>query len=110
MSNPEPDNDSGVRYEPGETPPPLLSIGLGFQATALILANIVLVSTIVMRAAGETDLYLSWAVWASVMICGLATDIAGNQNWWVRRRLFPPHGWRSCIHRDQHYRVRRRWS
>ena len=75
MSNTEPDNNSGVRYEPGETPPPLLSIGLGFQATALILANIVLVSTIVMRAAGETDLYLSWAVWASVIICGLATAL-----------------------------------
>ena len=75
MSNTEPDNNAGVRYEPGETPPPLLSIGLGFQATALILANIVLVSTIVMRAAGETDLYLSWAVWAAVIICGLATAL-----------------------------------
>ena len=75
MSNIEPDNNSGVRYEPGEAPPPLLSIGLGFQATALILANIVLVCTIVMRAAGETDLYLSWAVWASVIICGLTTAL-----------------------------------
>ena len=28
-----------------------------------------------MRAAGETDLYLSWAVWAAVMICGLTTAL-----------------------------------
>ena len=52
-----------------------LSIGLSLQAALLILANVILVPTIVMRAAGETDSYLAWAVWTSVIICGLATAL-----------------------------------
>ena len=69
------EKDSTIRYEADETPPILISIGLSLQAVLLILANVILVPTIVMRAAGETDSYLEWAVWTSVIICGLATAL-----------------------------------
>ena len=64
---------SGVRYQPDERPPAALAVGLGLQVAVLTLAGIILVPTIVMRAAGASEGYLSWAVFASVAICGMAT-------------------------------------
>ena len=39
----------------------------------LTIAAIILVPTIVMRAAGASEAYLSWAVFATVAICGVTT-------------------------------------
>ena len=64
---------SGVRYQPDERPPAALAVGLGVQIAVLTLAAIILVPTIVMRAAGASEGYLSWAVFASVAICGVTT-------------------------------------
>ena len=64
---------SGIRYQPHERPPAALTVGLGLQIAVLTLAAIILVPTIVMRAAGASEGYLSWAVFASVAICGVAT-------------------------------------
>ena len=63
----------GIRYQPDERPPAALALGLGFQIAVLTLAAIILVPTIVMRAAGASEGYLSWAVFASVAICGVTT-------------------------------------
>ncbi len=67
------DNRSGVRYQPDEKPPPALALGVGLQLAVLNIAAIVLIPIVVMRAAGVGEDYLSWAVLASVTVCGLAT-------------------------------------
>jgi len=67
------DGGSGVRYEPGEKPPTPLTLGVGLQLAVLNIAAIVLIPLVVMRAAGVGEAYLSWAVLASVTVCGVAT-------------------------------------
>ena len=62
-----------LRYEPDEKPPQALSFGLGFQHAALCIAGVVLTPVIVIRAAGEGEPYLSWAVFAALAVSGLTT-------------------------------------
>ena len=65
----------GLRYQADETLPPALAIGLGLQLAVLIVAFPILIPTVVMRAAGTTDSYLSWAVFASVAVSGATTAL-----------------------------------
>ena len=67
------DSRSTVRYQPDENPPRALSFGLGLQLAILAIAGIVLTPAIVVRAAGGTEEYLSWAVFAAVLISGAST-------------------------------------
>ena len=67
------DDRSGVRYQPDEKPPPALALGVGLQLAVLNIAAIMLIPMVVMRAAGMSEAYLSWAVLASVTVCGLTT-------------------------------------
>ncbi|MDE0513351.1 MAG: hypothetical protein OXI88_16365, partial [Gammaproteobacteria bacterium] len=60
-------------YQPDENPPLALVISLGLQLAGLNIAAVVLVPTVIVRAAGETEAYLSWAVLTAVMICGMTT-------------------------------------
>ena len=62
-----------VRYEPEEQPPPALALGLGFQFAMLTVAGIVLTPAIVVRAAGGSEDYLSWAAFAALAISGVTT-------------------------------------
>ena len=64
-----------VRYEPDERPPNLLSLGLGLQYAMLAAPGIVLTPTLLIRAAGGSDDYLSWAVWAALVISGITTAV-----------------------------------
>ena len=64
---------STVRYQPDENPPRALSFGLGLQLAILAIAGIVLTPAIVVRAAGGSEEYLSWAVFAAVLISGAST-------------------------------------
>ena len=64
-----------IRYEPNERPPHLLSFGLGFQYALLVLAGIVLTPAIVIRAANQSEAYLSWAIFAALVICGVTTAL-----------------------------------
>ena len=63
----------GVRYEPPEKPPHLLSLGLGLQLVMLNISGIVLIPKIIIEAAGAGETYLSWAVFAGLCVCGLIT-------------------------------------
>ena len=65
----------GLRYQADERLPPALTIGLGLQLAVLIVAFPILIPTVVMRAAGTTDAYLSWAVFASVAVSGATTAL-----------------------------------
>ena len=64
-----------IRYEPGDPCPPLVTLGVAFQGVVLILANTVLMVTIIVRAAGEGELYLAWAVFAALAIAGITTAL-----------------------------------
>ena len=65
-------NDN-VRYEPDENPPALLSIGAGVQAAMIIVAPVVLTVVIVARIAEQPDSYISWGVFAALIVSGVTT-------------------------------------
>ena len=64
-----------IRYEPDDPCPPLVTAGVAFQGVVLILANTVLMVTIIVRAAGEGEAYLGWAVFAALVIAGVTTAL-----------------------------------
>ena len=66
-------SQSGVRYEPDDKPPTLLVAGLGLQLAILTIAGIAITPVIVIKAAGGSETYMLWAVFASVMISGIST-------------------------------------
>ena len=65
--------DENVRYEPHENPPPLIAAGAGLQAAMIIVAPVVLTVVIVARIADQPESYLSWAVFAALLISGITT-------------------------------------
>ena len=68
----EPKNRN-IRYEPHENPPRLLTIGAGAPAAAIIVAPIVLTVVIVSRIADQPDDYITWAVFAALLVSGATT-------------------------------------
>ena len=62
-----------VRYEPEDKPPPLIALGAGAQAAMLIVAPVVLTVVIVVRIADASDSYLTWGVFAAMVVCGIST-------------------------------------
>ncbi len=67
------DRHGGVRYEPNERPPIGLTAGLGLQLAVLCIAGIAITPVIVVRAAGGAESYLTWAVFAAVLVSGIST-------------------------------------
>ena len=73
MSHAPSGDASPVRYEPPDKPPHLLSFGMAAQFVTVTIAGIVLTPLIVIRAADQSDSYLSWAVFAALLVAGLTT-------------------------------------
>ena len=73
MTTDDSDRHTGVRYQPDERPPAALTVALGLQLAILCIAGIVLTPSIVVQAAGGTEAYLSWAVFAAVAVSGATT-------------------------------------
>ena len=69
--------NSNIRYEPDDNPPIAVTIGAGFQGAMIIVAPVVLTVVIVVRVAEQADDYLTWAVFAALLICGITTIIQG---------------------------------
>ena len=65
--------ESHIRYEPDEIPPPLVAIGAGLQAAVLIVTPVVLTVVIVARLANVSEDYVTWGVFAAMIISGLTT-------------------------------------
>lgn len=65
----------GVRFEPGERPPLPVAAGLGLQIAVTPLFVAILVPTVAFRAAGADDGLLTWAVFVSVLVCGLTAAL-----------------------------------
>ena len=64
---------SGAGHHPDEKIRPVLAAGLGLQLTGLAIPGIVLLPTVVFRAAGQAEPLMLWAVCASVIVCGVIT-------------------------------------
>ena len=79
MSGNDSKRETGLRYQADDSLPVPLAVGLGLQLTALVIAIPILVPTLVMRAAGASQAQLSWAVFAAVAICGVATMLQARR-------------------------------
>ncbi|MCY4544207.1 MAG: hypothetical protein OXD39_03120, partial [Gemmatimonadetes bacterium] len=73
MSSGGPISRAGLRFQPNEPPPTMLALGLGLQLALLNIAAVMIIPMIVMRATGQSEGYVAWAVFASVAICGATT-------------------------------------
>ena len=62
-----------VRYEPDENPPPPVTLGAGLQAAIIIVAPVVLTVVIVARIAEQPESYISWGVFAALLVSGITT-------------------------------------
>ncbi|MDE2795702.1 MAG: purine/pyrimidine permease, partial [Gemmatimonadota bacterium] len=69
-------SNEDLRYEVGDPISRPLALALGAQLGALALNAVVLMPTIVFRAAGAEELVM-WAVFASVLACGVAAVLQG---------------------------------
>ena len=68
----EAENDN-VRYEPEDKPPPLVTVGSGLQSAMVIVAPVVLTVVIVARIAEQPDSYITWGVFAALIVSGITT-------------------------------------
>ena len=73
--------NQAVRYEPDESPPLLLSVGLGAQIAILIVAPVVITVAIVFRIADQPTEYLAWGAFAAMLISGLSTVLQAVRVW-----------------------------
>ena len=73
------EDDDGLLYQPDDRPPILLTACLGLQLGALILVGAALFPTVVFRSAGASDAVLTWAVFASLALCGLTTMVQASR-------------------------------
>ncbi len=73
--NASPEEPAELRYDVDEKPSHVLSAVLGFQIVILILAGIVLVPVIVLKAGGQSAELTTWAVFAALFVSGLTTAI-----------------------------------
>ncbi len=71
----EPRSHRDVRFEPDERPPLLLTAGLGLQYAMLAIAGIIITPTVMISTAGGSDAYLTWAVFAALVVSGTATMV-----------------------------------
>ena len=65
--------NSNIHFEPEESCPLLTASITGFQLAVVMIALVVVPVVIVARSAAQPESYLTWAVFASLAICGVAT-------------------------------------
>ncbi len=68
-----------VRYEPHEKPGHALALGMAAQLAALTCASIIITAVIIIRAAGGSESYLTWAVFAVLLVSGLTTALQARR-------------------------------
>ena len=79
MSNGSRKRERSVRYQPDERPPGGVVFGCGVQIVVLGITGMVAFPTILVLAAGETEAYLSWAVFCTVALSGAATMLQASR-------------------------------
>ena len=70
---------ASVRFEADEKPAYPLAIGLALQYCVLTLGPIVLTVAIVVRTAAGSELFLSWAACAALMVSGITTMVQARR-------------------------------
>ena len=68
-----------IQYEPEEACPPTVALMVGFQGAVLVLAPTVLNVVIAFRASGLDDTFLTWGVFAAMLICAASTALQAFQ-------------------------------
>jgi NCS2 family nucleobase:cation symporter-2/xanthine permease XanP len=85
MERPEPltngNDEQSIRFEPEEACPPSITLLVGFQGAALVLAPTVLNVAIGIRSAGLNDAYLTWSVFAAMLISASVMALQASQLW-----------------------------
>ena len=66
---------TNLRFAGDERPAAAVSLVIGLQTAVLVAVPVVVVSTIAARAANQGDAYLSWAIFAAIVIGGLTTIV-----------------------------------
>ena len=67
--------NANIRYEPDEPCPLPVALGVGVQGIIIGIAPTVLIVAITALAAGQDERYLSWAVFAALIISGVGTAL-----------------------------------
>ena len=70
-----------IRFEADEACPPLIALVVGLQGAALVLAPTVLIVAITVRSSGLDDSYLTWGVFAALLINAVVTALQSVQAW-----------------------------
>ena len=73
-------NDT-IRYEADERCSPGVALAVGLQGVVLALAPLVVVVAVTARAGGQDEEYLSWAVFAALVIAGTLTALQASRVW-----------------------------
>ena len=68
-----------VQYEPEEPCSPLLALGVGLQGVMLVLAPTVLIVAVTVKSAGQDDEYLTWALFAMLIISAFTTTLQARR-------------------------------
>ena len=79
MALPTSRSGPGVRFQPDENPGWPVTVGLALQYCLLTLGPVVLTVAIVVRAAGQSELFLSWAACAALLVSGIATMVQARR-------------------------------
>lgn len=72
-----------MRFAADDRPPGAVSAVVGVQTAILVTVPVVVVTTIVTRIADQSDAYLSWAIFASMVIGGLLTMVQAKRLVWI---------------------------
>ena len=70
-----------IRYEPDEPCPLPLALGVAIQYIVLALPPTVLVVILTVRASGQDDGYLTWAIFAAFIVNAVVTSIQAVRLW-----------------------------
>ncbi len=68
-----------IRYEPEESCPPFITLGVALQGGLIALSNTVSIGTVFAVASEGSESYLSWVVFASLVIGGAATALQAGR-------------------------------
>ena len=73
--------DQPIRFEPEEACSPSIALVVGFQGAVLVLAPTALNVAVAIRSSGLDDTYLTWSVFAALLISGAITALQAFQFW-----------------------------
>ncbi|MYI86549.1 MAG: hypothetical protein F4081_07155 [Dehalococcoidia bacterium] len=68
-----------IRYEPEEQSPPLTTLAVGVQGTALIVSNTVMIASIFAAAFDDDGSYLEWALFAGLVVAGAVVALQATR-------------------------------